>query len=264
MIAQDIRIIFNKKITPDTFLMGLRSPEIAADAKPGQFVMVRVTRGVDPLLRRPFSICGVLNGDLFLILYRVVGYGTSLMAEKKEGEKLSILGPLGRGFGLPGSDQIPVLVAGGIGIAPLFFLAQRLESRETQFMMGFGSSEEIISLEDIIADHIDISIATDNGTHGHAGVVTDLLHRYLTQHHAQKGAITVFACGPLPMIKRVAALTFEQNIACRVSLETSMACGLGACQGCVVEGTAGEGRHYHHVCKDGPVFSVEDIDWESI
>ena len=127
MIEQHIEIVFNNRINSDTFLMGLRSPEIVKAARPGQFVMIRVRAGSDPLLRRPFSICGIRD-DLFLVLYRVVGQGTAIMAEIREGERLSVLGPLGVGFDVPKSEQVPLLVAGGIGIAPLFFLAQSMKT----------------------------------------------------------------------------------------------------------------------------------------
>ncbi|MGD8230011.1 MAG: hypothetical protein PVI20_19700, partial [Desulfobacteraceae bacterium] len=128
MFEHDAEIVFNKRIAPHSYLMGLRSSQVVGAARPGQFVMVRVRSGIDPLLRRPFSIAGTREGELLLILYRVVGRGTAIMAETREGKSLSLLGPLGKGFQLPKDNQASLLVAGGIGIAPLFFLIQRVSS----------------------------------------------------------------------------------------------------------------------------------------
>ncbi|MFH1351098.1 MAG: dihydroorotate dehydrogenase electron transfer subunit [Pseudomonadota bacterium] len=266
MIDQITEVAFNHKIAPDTFLMGLRSRDVKAWAKPGQFVMVRVREGVDPLLRRPFSVCGVREDGLLLILYRVVGMGTSIMAETREGERLWVLGPLGQGFELPKGDQTALLVAGGIGMAPLFFLAQALKTRNNpfQFMVGFRSSTEIIPIGQVVGHPIELSIATDDGTEGHAGPVTDLLTEYLDQHERDIGSVSVYTCGPLPMLKKVAALVADRNIPCQVSLEAAMACGLGACQGCAVKSSHAEKRDYYHVCKDGPVFPVQNIEWKDI
>ena len=116
MIEQDSEIVFNKRVAARTFFMGLRSPRIVAEARPGQFVMLRVGQGMDPLLRRPFSICGIQGDDLILILYRVVGRGTAIMCDVSEGESLSVLGPLGSGFEMPHKGEKPILVAGGMGL----------------------------------------------------------------------------------------------------------------------------------------------------
>jgi len=262
MIDQDIEILFNRMIASETFLMGLRSPEIVAAAKPGQFVMVRVGYGVDPLLRRPFSICGLKEDDQFFVLYRVVGRGTAILAERKEGDRLSVLGPLGKGFELPKPHQIPLLIAGGIGVAPLFFLAQTMKTRDIEFMMGFGSSNEIIDLNKIEALNTNVSIATDDGTAGHYGPVTDLLEAYLNQHITGKDSLSLFSCGPVPMLKRVVDMALDGGISCQSSLEAFMACGLGSCQGCAVKAASKESREYYHVCRDGPVFPIHSVDWK--
>jgi len=264
MIEQHTEIVFNKEIARDTFLMGLRSPEMVSEAEPGQFVMIRVRSGIDPLLRRPFSICGIQDDELLLILYRVVGKGTAIMAETPEGERLSVLGPLGKGFELPNTHQLPLLVAGGIGVAPLLFLAQAMKSGPIQLMMGFGSASEIIAIEQILEFMIDVIIATDDGSAGHAGPVTDLMEAYLRPSRLKRDSVSVFACGPEPMLKKVAAVALDRNITCQASLEAVMACGLGACQGCAVKASSNEKRSYYHVCTDGPVFSVHSIDWSSL
>ena len=184
------------------------------------------------------------------------------MAERKEGERLSILGPLGRGFELPDPPQISILIAGGVGVAPLIFLTQVLNLKETKFMMGFRTAAEIIAFNELMGDHTDTSLATDDGTRGHAGPVTDLLRGYIEVHRNNLDSLSLFTCGPLPMIKRVAAISLQNGLACQVSLETTMACGVGACIGCVVKRSQQKGRDYYHVCKDGPVFPVDIIDWK--
>ena len=264
MFEHDAEIVFNKKIAPQTYLMGLSSSQVVATARPGQFVMVRVRSGIAPLLRRPFSIAGTREGELLLILYRVVGIGTAIMAETREGERLSLLGPLGRGFDLPKSDQPSLLVAGGIGIAPLFFLIQNMNSGPGYLMTGFASADEIIGINQMGDFPINVSIATDDGTAGHAGPVTDLMEAFLRDSSPEKNALSIFACGPEPMLKKVAATALNKALPCQVSLEAVMACGLGACQGCAIKASKNESRAYYHVCADGPVFPVQSIDWDSL
>ncbi len=262
MIEQNLKIVFNKRLASDTFLMALKSPEVVAEARPGQFVMIRVTPGIDPLLRRPFSICGTRGDDLFLILFKVVGRGTAIMSKAREGQKLAVLGPLGRGFDLPKRDCNPVLVAGGIGIAPLIFLAQAIDAGKTAFFTGYRCENEILPLEQFGLDAMETLISTDDGTTGHHGFVTELLENHLAGF--SEDPPIVFSCGPLPMLNRVAELALRRNIPCQVSLETSMACGLGACQGCAVRASSKENQMYFHVCQDGPVFDVRKLDWEAL
>jgi dihydroorotate dehydrogenase electron transfer subunit len=262
MIDQDVEIVFNKKLTRETFLMGLRSPEFVSEARPGQFVMIKVRPGDDPLLRRPFSICATRGDDLVLILYQVVGYGTALMSKIMGGERMSVLGPLGRGFELPMEGKESLLVAGGIGVAPLIFLAQTIDTRNMSFMAGYRSDNAAVPMKEVLLRGIDISIATDDGTAGHSGPVTELLHSHLDRGSHRD--LTIFACGPLAMLKRVAELTVDRGIPCQVSLETTMACGLGACQGCAIKTAPGERKPYYQVCQDGPVFPVHSLDWKSL
>ncbi len=259
MIDQKSEIVFNKKVSPDTFMMGLRSREIVSQAIPGQFVMIRVGPSSDPLLRRPFSICNTIEDDVFFILYRVVGRGTAILSGTKKGEQLSLMGPLGRGFDLPKKGEKCILVAGGIGIAPLIFLAQALGGRDMSFLVGYPSVSEIVPLGEVGLRQIDSSVATDDGTLGHKGPVTELLEYHML--HNKKSLMMICACGPLPMLKHVAELTVSREVSCQVSLETNMACGLGACQGCAVKAGSESRQTYYHVCQDGPVFDVQALDW---
>jgi dihydroorotate dehydrogenase electron transfer subunit len=259
MIDCDAEIVFNRPMTHDTWLMGLRRPELAAAIKPGQFVMIRVRPGIDPLLRRPFSVCGV-EGDRFKVLYRVVGKGTMIMTAAKPGENLKVLGPLGKEFVLPEEDRLPVLVGGGIGVAPLFSLAQCLRTRKLEFMMGFRSAGDIVRFDDSRSPNQNWPVSTDDGTEGHAGFVTDLLLLYLERNKSL--ALSLFACGPRPMLKRVAEMAVTHGIPCQVSLESAMACGFGVCQGCAVKASPEGTRGYHYACQNGPVFNAESIDWD--
>ena len=262
ILEESSEIVFNRSLTPDTWLMALASPGIAGSAKPGQFVMLQVHSGNDPLLRRPFSICGTGEGALF-ILYRVVGKGTAMMSRKKAGGTMSLLGPLGRGFEKMGDDAFALLVAGGIGIAPLLFLARTMDPAHYRLLAGFRTAREIIRAGDVVGNVGDIGLATDDGSAGHAGPVTDLLAGYLDGDGAGDSEPGLFACGPLPMLRKVVMMARQSKTPCQVSLEASMACGLGACQGCAVKADPGEGHTYYHVCKDGPVFPSSAIDWES-
>jgi dihydroorotate dehydrogenase electron transfer subunit len=255
-----IEIVSNQRVTDDTWLMALRSAEIAQAAKPGQFVMIRVRPGLDPLLRRPFSICGVRE-DLFLVLYRVVGKGTGLMTGLREGERIWVLGPLGKSFTVPEKRTSRLLVGGGIGIAPLVFFGQFHRENKVTFMMGFRSAKDIISPQRITGEDMGFLIATDDGTKGHHGPVTGLLEELLRKN---AGEVAVYACGPKPMLRKVAEMTRALRIPCQVSMEAHMACGLGACQGCAVKTSLGEEKSYLYVCKEGPVFEAEEIDWEMI
>jgi len=257
VFEQRAAVVRNEEVARDTFLMELESPSIASAAKPGQFVMLRVSERPDPLLRRPFSICNTRDGTILFLLYRVVGKGTRIMAGTKAGSLLSVLGPLGRGFEPPGAGEACLFVAGGMGIAPLALLARSLEERHISFMAGYGTAAEIIPPEQMGMQGIEIELATDDGSAGYHGLVTGLLEEGL----AEKGRKFVYSCGPLPMLRKVADLCLEKGVACQVSLESAMACGLGACQGCAVKAAPREGRAYLHVCGDGPVFNASAIDW---
>ncbi|NLD35795.1 MAG: dihydroorotate dehydrogenase electron transfer subunit [Desulfatiglans sp.] len=262
MIETYVKILSNTCITPGIFLLRFSSPELAAEAKPGQFIMLRVNDGIDPCLRRPFSISGTEKGGVVRILYKVVGKGTVILSKKIAGDKLSVLGPLGKGFDIAGRAEHLFIVAGGIGIAPMLFLSQAVDKNAFTFLAGFRNSDEII---DPLSAGIkqDISIATDDGSRGYHGRVTDLLEQEIIK--CRNNALAICACGPLPMLKALSNISGKYRIPCRVSMETFMACGLGACQGCVIRSASALDQiSYHHVCKDGPVFDINEIDWENI
>jgi dihydroorotate dehydrogenase electron transfer subunit len=174
---------------------------------------------------------------------------------------LRVLGPLGGSFSLPEESSSHLLVGGGIGIAPLLFLRQVHREEKILLMMGFRSAKDILSPQKITGDKRIFDVATDDGTEGHHGPVTDLFEERLRE---KREKVAVYACGPKPMLKKVAETTMALKIPCQVSLEAHMACGLGACQGCAVKASGKSGRSYYYVCKEGPVFDTKAIEWEEL
>jgi len=250
------KILSNKKIIPGYYKISLDAPEIAREAKPGQFVHIRVKDGYDPLLRRPFSIHKSRDRRIE-ILYKVVGRGTKFLSEEKRGRRIDILGPLGQGFKKKADFKRTILVAGGIGVAPLYFLAEKLAGNNVLVLLGTETKEKILCLEDFRNLSIKVEIATEDGSQGYKGLVSDLLLHFL-QKSPQVNLIC--ACGPIPMLKKIAQLSLRYKIPCRVSLEQMMGCGIGACLGCIIKGQDG----YLRVCRDGPVFDAQQILWEDL
>jgi dihydroorotate dehydrogenase electron transfer subunit len=248
----------------DTYrLFTLESPDIAGAAAPGQFIMVRVSSGTQPLLRRPFSIHAV-TGDQIHIFFQVVGAGTRLLAETVPEQALDILGPLGRGFDFkdvpPGGKA--VLVGGGRGIAPLYFLAERLRALGTDIRILYGgrSLQDLPLRERFQAADLPLVCSTDDGSHGYKGLVTECLRLELNQDSPDR----MFACGPDAMLETVAAMSQEFAIPAQLSLEAVMGCGFGACWGCVHRIRREGSVSWHKVCEDGPVFPAESVVWEGV
>ena len=260
------KIILNEEIAPGIVRITLAAPEIAAQAKPGQFVMVKASDNYKPLLRRPFSIHQTTSNGLVQLLIKEVGPGTSYLARRQQGEFLEVIGPLGQGFWLTDDAMNICAVGGGVGAAPLYFLIKELLRTKptTQIMILLGSSTAR-ELESLNNDFVNLGIvpmlATDDGTVGHHGFVTDILAAQLNENQYSQ----VFACGPTPMMHKVALACEAQNCPCQVSLETVMACGISACLGCTVKCSPAKrdssGRPFLHVCKDGPVFAAGDLAW---
>lgn len=264
MVEETVSLECNQQIGTNIWLMEFRSALLASHAKPGQFLMVHLgERTKDPLLRRPFSIHGIRDGDKAMILYNVVGAGTSLLSALKEHDTISIIGPLGNGFTLPRPSERAVLVGGGIGLAPLFFLAQALQKdhgHTVTVFLGFPTSQQVVRIQQLKDLGVNLSLTTEDGSLGIKGVVTDLLHQRLGNKGTTKPVI--YACGPPPMLKKVAQKATTLSLRSYVSLEGYMACGLGICLGCAVKAAHGEGKPYYYVCQDGPVFPSGMIDWE--
>jgi dihydroorotate dehydrogenase electron transfer subunit len=264
MIEETVAMEFNRQLGLDIWLMGFRSKGLAALVKPGQFLMIRTeSDSKDPLLRRPFSVHGIGEGSTILILYRIVGRVTSLLSLAREHEQISVIGPLGNGFRLPGPKHKAILVAGGMGLAPMYLLAQSLPleaRRSTKMLLGFSTSQEAVLTDQIKDLGLELSLATEDGSQGFRGTATDLFEQLIDRDAPEKPII--YACGPNPMLKKIAQQTMSLNLTCYVSLEGSMACGLGICLGCAIKAARNRDSEYYYVCKDGPVFSAEMIDWE--
>lgn len=233
------------------FLLKVRAPNIASTIYPGQFLNVRVSERIYPLLRRPFSACDVEDDHLFL-MFNIMGEGTNILAHKPKGSLIDILGPLGKGYNLDGNYDTAVIAAGGLGAAPFPFLTRRLKGKKKILSFIGGRTHT-----DVIKYNMEnLQVATDDGSEGLKGNVVDLLSNNLEQLQSEK--VKIFACGPTPMLRALKSFCLEFNFDCEVSTECAMACGFGICQGCPIETTKDKDK-YLLVCKDGPVFNVKDV-----
>jgi len=256
MFQAKAKVLNNKRVKEHYFHCALRLPEISRIVGPGQFVNIKTTEGLQPLLRRPLSIYRA-KGVNIEILYEVVGKGTQLLSQKKSGEILDIIGPLGNGFNLR-VTKLPVLVAGGIGVAPLLFLAERLVASKPLVLIGARTKDHILCEKELKKLGCSVKIATDDGSRGYKGKVTELLKHLLPTINYKLS--TIYACGPKPMLRTIAEISKSRKIPAQISMEEHMACGIGACLGCVIKTKEG----YKRVCKEGPVFDVKEVIWEGI
>ena len=247
-----------EQFSEKNYRLTLDSPEIAESAKPGQFVMIRTGHGHDPLLRRPFSIHQTSANGTIQVFFKVVGRGTDILAHVKQGEVLSVFGPLGQGFRI--KEYSPaVIVGGGLGIAPMLFLAKaicRLKNGCFKDLIILGGREKN-ELEPLLDDFREIGItlytATDDGSLGYHGNVADVLQSIEVPTNC-----TIYSCGPELMLAGIAEISKEKGVPCQVSVESVMACGMGACLGCSKPKNDGT---YTHVCLNGPVFKAEELQW---
>ncbi len=252
------KIVDLEEMGADVVRVRLRAERIAEAARPGQFVMVRFNEQLDPLLRRPFSLHSVDRRGRVDLLVKVVGRGTALLRTLQAGKDvLDLVGPLGNGFSWYAEGPV-CLIGGGIGVAPLYYLASVLHEqqpeRKIHILLGGRTGREV----KVFANRFswsghEVAVATDDGSLGYHGLVPDLLADLLA------GVCQVYGCGPYGMLRSVALACRQAGVPCQVSMETHMACGLGACLGCTI--VAADGR-YLHVCKDGPVFDAEKVAWK--
>ena len=253
MKVKKVEIKENIRLTETVFLLSVSDPELASLTRPGQFFNILVSDQLDPLLRRPVSIGDVRGGTLFFF-YKVVGKGTAILSGRKKGESVSLMGPLGRGFSLEKESHL--LIGGGIGAAPLVYLLRTLLEMKKKAVLHAGfpcEKEDYLTLYDhggILKEKETLVLFTEDGSRGHKGYPTSLL-----AEHPVKTA--VHTCGPLPLMKAAERICRERGMESWHSLEERMACGAGACLGCVVQTASG----HQLVCKDGPVFSGEELPW---
>lgn len=247
----------------------LEGPEIARESRPGQFVNVAVTRTLDPLLRRPFSVHAVdIERGLFSLLYVLVGRGTELLRHIPPGETVSVVGPLGTWFDIGDSPESEhVVVAGGCGAAPLHFLCDELCKRwgcdRVTVLAGARTKDSLLCEAEFRSHGVEVGVSTDDGSYGQHGMVTGVLEQHLRSKETCE-KVRVYSCGPHAMLREVARVCREAGVKkCQVSLENSMACGLGVCMGCVQKTSApGAEWRYQRVCTEGPVFDARDVIWD--
>ena len=253
-------LVSKREFIPGIFHCSLKAPLLAAQSRPGQFIMIQVQSGADPLLRRPISLCGA-GEDSVEILFQVKGRGTRIMAAWEPGRAVNVLGPLGNGFMIPIDIKTAVLVAGGIGAAPLLFLVKELSAQfpNNKLVFFFGSKTDVESaIVNSVSNQIHEFIhVTEDGSTELKGFVTDAFESIFKKGGICTDRASIYSCGPSPMLKKVARIAAAYAIPCQVSLEAHMACGVGACLGCVVDTKDG----FKRVCADGPVFDCSVLDW---
>jgi dihydroorotate dehydrogenase electron transfer subunit len=249
--------------------------QVAKSAKPGQFVHLRIAETYDPLLRRPLSIAGInREREEVTIYYRVAGKGTELLTRISVNEQVNVLGPLGTGFTIPQEGEL-LLIAGGIGVFPLYSLIQALSTAKVSMKLLWGGENqkflESADLNYLKNLGIDYEVSTMDGSLGYQGLVTDLLEKELIIGNSasekeieSSRPLRAAACGPRGMLKAVTAICLKKSIPIEVSLEERMACGIGACLGCVctVKGKD-DNLQRKRVCKEGPVFDGEEVVWDA-
>lgn len=274
-------VVENIRIARDTYRMRVEAPEIAATILPGQFVMVRAGESTDPLLGRPFALYDVVRDASGTpasldVVYLVIGRGTAALASCRPGDRVPIWGPLGNHFGPPPDGPV-VFVAGGIGQTPFLALARWWLGRESYgvgstpfpnpvpratLCYGARSAEFLAGLDDFHAAGMNVEIATDDGSAGHRGFVTDLLAARLD---AGDRPAQVVGCGPPPMLATLARLTARHDVPCLVSLENHMACGFGVCFSCVCPIHQPDGStDLRRVCVEGPIFDAQKVAFEGV
>lgn len=266
-------ILSNVEISPGYWRMRMTAPFEFLNAEAGQFVMVQVNNTITPLLRRPFGIfdigvhtpvyTGAAAQAYFEMVYKVVGKGTKLLAALHETDIIDVLGPLGIGFDFGVDKDEKLIVGGGVGLAPLYLLAKELVKKSAvRLFAGGRSRDDIFCITEFERLGVECYVATEDGSLGECGLVTEALVKRLDEGSTNKASI--FACGPDGMLRAVADIASKRGIACQVSLEGYMACGMGACLGCVTKGVdhSDDNPDYRCVCSEGPVFYAGELKWE--
>ena len=247
--------------------MRLGSRAISKNARPGQFVQILCADTCDPLLPRPFSFL-TADSKSFSVLYQVIGKGTHLLSLLKKGEALSITGPFGNGFLSTAGDRPSTfaLVGGGVGIPPLFHLAQgllrqkKIKASQVQVFLGARHKALLLCEKEFKKLGVKLSVATNDGSKGKKGFVTEILEDFLRSADISRTGI--YTCGPSPMLKTVCALCEKYGVEGEVSVEEPMACGFGACLGCAIKVKKTGGHRFAIACTEGPVFSAKEILWD--
>jgi dihydroorotate dehydrogenase electron transfer subunit len=270
MVFQTVgNVAKNERLQSIYFLLEIDCPPIANRIRPGQFVMLKVSEGFHPILRRPFSVYKTYPENhpdkkrrgRFLVLYKVVGKGTQKMTEFKKGEQVNLIGPLGNGFTLP--DPLPslniLLLGGGVGTVTLYPLGEALRGTKLSVFMGGKTRKDLLCIQDFKNLNAPLFMATEDGSAGFKGKVSDLFSAHLRKMKRQEMTY-LYACGPIGMLKQLAQTIEGKGFIAQASLEARMGCGFGACWGCTAR-TRDPQAPYQRVCKEGPVFHLGEIDW---
>lgn len=271
LVDVDAAVLANRRLSADYNVLSLAAPAIAATARPGQFVMIKTSGGLDPLLRRPFSIFEILrdasgapNG--ISIFNKRIGAGTALLAQVEAGARLACLGPLGRPFEPVDPPAEAWLIAGGVGLGPFVTLTDALVRRGTATTLFYGArrAEDLHCVDLFDRPGVHVVVATEDGSRGVGGRITVALESEL-QARAPRDPIAIYACGPTPMMRACSDLAARYGRSCSVSLEQVMGCGMGGCYSCVALVRGADGRAHHvRTCIDGPVFPSERIVWDAM
>lgn len=253
------QVVAQEVLTGGYRVLVLDSSAVSAKARPGQFIHLRVPRLRGTVLRRPFSVFKADDGRVS-ILYKSVGLGTEAMTGVVPGDRVDILGPLGNGFPMNQAGTTPALVAGGYGVAPLWFLARTIAAAGIVFVGG-ATGEDVLCVEEFEKLGWDVRVATEDGSAGSQGLVTRILDEWLG---AQDEATVpeFYACGPDGMLKEVGTRAIDRDARAWLSLDKHMGCGVGACLACVQRIRRDGQEQWGRVCKDGPVFESREIVWE--
>lgn len=254
-----IKLLNKKNLKMDIWKFSCLAPEIANKAKPGQFIEVKVSKTYEPFLKRPISIYNVdKENSIIEFIFQVRGRGTKILSEIQEGEMITVIGPLGNGtFNINNCKNIAI-IGGGIGIFPLYELAKTSKGKTNiNTYLGFRNKDFVVLEDEFKEVSNSLTITTDDGTYGESGYAID----YLISDFEKQNIDGIFACGPLPMLRKVKEFAESKNIYCQISLEQRMACGIGACMGCSVKAkTPEDSPWYARVCKDGPVFQCNKVE----
>lgn len=264
-----VPVTASDRLNDTHFRLGFSCGDLAARARPGQFVSLAVAVGNFSMLRRPFSLHNVLPDGTIQVLVKIVGPGTTMIEKLRPGDDVDVLGPLGEGvFDIDPTRPHVLMVAGGIGVAPFLFLVddpQRPADVVPELFFGGRTTSDLPTRDQFAARGVPVTLTTEDGSLGQQGFVTDPWKQRLDALPADR--VQVLACGPNPMLKAVAAECAARGVPCQVSLENMMACGVGSCRGCAVrvnEDPDGYGIPYLRVCHEGPVFAADQLAWEEI
>lgn len=260
------RVTRNRDLGNGYYRVAVQAEGLRPTFRPGQFFMLRVLDGSDPLLPRAYSIFRMARGPRGRgvradFLFKIIGRGTAQLAAQGPGTGVDLLGPLGNAFTVPAGMQEVVLVAGGIGVPPVIALAEALAGRRSArptmaAFLGGKSKVDILCAADFRRAGARLSVATEDGSTGQRGLVTDLLERHLAE--GQGSGRVIYACGPPGMLRRVAEVAGTHGVPCQLSMEAPMGCGIGICMGCAVPV---RGSRYRLCCKDGPIFEASEVVW---